>query len=185
MADLAGDVLDRNLKPSVDGNYMDTVKIEGSMMESANSMSPEWWRPELSDDEDKYLQMYRRLLPQFWFYQIRALLHLPFMLKANQDRRYEYNRVAALESAREMIVRFKVLRPTQGFESLVCKLTDFQVFTAAMLLILNLYGSLAATSKRNEEEDERDWDLISATHEILQHASKATGKSFKIIVTAV
>lgn len=176
MADLAGDILDRNLKPSVDGNYMDTVKIEGSMMESARSMPLEWWRPELSDDEDHYLQMYRRLLPQFWYYQIRALLHLPFMLKANQDRRYEYNRVAALESAREMIVRYQVIRPTQGFQSLVCKLIDFQVFTAAMFLILNLYGSLAATSKRNEEEDERDWDLIGSTHENLQQASKATGK---------
>lgn len=86
------------------------------------------------------------------------------------------NRIAALESAREMIVRYQVVRPAQGYQSLICKVIDFQVFTAAMVLILNLFDSSASNSKRNEEEDDRDWDLLTSTNEMLQHASKATGE---------
>ena len=71
---------------------MDTIKIEASMMDLANSMPPEWWRPGLVGGEDTTMQMYERLLPQFFHHQVRTLLHLPFMLKASQDRRYEYNR---------------------------------------------------------------------------------------------
>ncbi|KAL8794932.1 MAG: hypothetical protein Q9195_002514 [Heterodermia aff. obscurata] len=175
MAHIAGDVLDRNLSPSPDGNYMETIKIESSIMDLANSMPPDWWRYELVDGEDTTMQMYERLLPQFWHHQVRTLLHLPFMLKAGQDRRYEYNRIAALESAREMIARYQVVRPVQGYQSLICKVIDFQVFTAAMVLILNLFDCSAPNSKHNEEEDDRDWDLLTSTNEILQHASKATG----------
>lgn len=95
MAHIAGDVLDRNLCPSPDGNYMDTIKIEASIIDLAASMPPDWWRPEFSVGEDTTMQMYERLLPQFWHHQVRTLLHLPFMLKASQDRRFEYNRYVA------------------------------------------------------------------------------------------
>ena len=176
MAHITGDVIDRNLRPSPDGNYMDTIKIEASIMDLASSMPPEWWRPELDVGEDATMQMYERVLPQFFHHQVRTLLHLPFMLKACQDRRYEYNRIAALESAREMIIRYQMVRPFQGYHSLICKVIDFQVFTAAMILVLNFFGSPGSNLKRNEEEDDRDWDLLTSTNEMLQHASKATGK---------
>lgn len=175
LADIIGEVIDRNLNPSADGNYMETVKIEGSMMDLANTMPPEWWHDEFPRGEEVHPAMYQRLLPQFWYHQVRALLHLPFMLKANRDRRYEYNRIAALESARGMILIYQVLRPAQGLQSLICKIIDFQVFTAAMLMVLNLLGSLASHTQRNEEDDNRDWDLIISTNDLLQHASKATG----------
>lgn len=175
MAHITGDVIDRNLSPSPDGNFMETIKIEASIVDLASSMPPDWWRPELVVGEDTTMQMYERILPQFFHHQVRTLLHLPFMLKASQDRRYEYNRIAALESAREMIARYQVIRPIQGYRSLICKVIDFQVFTAAMILVLNLFGSPASNVKRNEEEDDRDWDLLTSTSEMLQHASQATG----------
>ena len=177
LAEVAGDVIDRNLNPSTDGNFLDTVRIEGKLVEIASAMPPSWLRSDISPDEDAGIQIYSRLFPQFWHHQIRALLHLPFMLKASQDSRYEYSRIAALESAREMIVRYQVFRPVQGFESLVCKVIDFQVFTAAMILVLNLLGSRASNPKRNDSEDGRDWDLIISANNMLQHASEATDGS--------
>lgn len=62
------------------------------------------------------------------------------MLKANQERQFEFNKIAALDSARGMITRYHIIRPVQGFQSLVCKIIDFQVLIAAMLLILNRLG---------------------------------------------
>ena len=83
------------------------------------------------------------------------------MLKASQDRRYSYNRNAALESARETSILYRVLRPALGFKSLICKLVDFQAFTGAMLLVLNLIGSTTSNSQRNRQDDDRDWGTSS------------------------
>ena len=80
-----------------------------------------------------------------------------------------------------MIARYQLIRPAQGYQSLICKVIDFQVFTAAMILVLNLFDSSVSNSKRNQEEDDRDWDLLMSTNEILQHASKATGKQLERI----
>ena len=99
------------------------------------------------------------------------------MLKATTDRRFEYNKIATLESAREMIARYRVFRPVQGFGSLVCKLIDFQVFTAAMILVINLIDHYRKPEKVDHREAENDQDLISVTTEILQRASVVTDGS--------
>ena len=174
LCEMCARVTDRNHETSVNDSYAETVKIESDMARLEALMPPHWWNVEPADPNEVARQMYNRLIPQFFFHQTRTLLHLPFMLKATQDRRYEYNRIAALESARGMVVRYKVLRPAKGFQSLICKVLDFQVFTAAMLLVLNLMGSCMTSPDRLHQDDSGDWQLISETYEILQRASHET-----------
>lgn len=174
LVDIVGRVIDRNHEPSSNESYSETVKLEGEMTSIASIMPPEWWKIDPMSPDAVVGAMYNRLLPQFWHHQVRALLHLPYMLKASQDRRYEYNRIAALESAREMILRYQIFRPLQGYSSLICKIIDFQVFTAAMLLILNLIGSYMHNAGQHTSEDNSDWALVASTHEILQRASCET-----------
>ena len=171
---IVGRVIDRNHETSSNDSYSETIAIEGQMATFAAAMPQQWWDIDSLDSNEVAQQMYSRLLPQFWHHQTRTLLHLPFMLKATQDRRYEFNRIAALESARAMIVRYKMIRPVQGFQSLICKIIDFQVFTAAMLLILNLIGSSMTSPDRLHQDDSGDWRLVSETYEILQRASYET-----------
>ena len=64
LTNIMGDVIDRNLNPSPDGNYMETVRIEGDMMQLADSMSSEWWNGELLRGDVFYSDIYPRLLPQ-------------------------------------------------------------------------------------------------------------------------
>ena len=71
LTNIMGDVIDRNLNPSSDGNYMETVRIEGEMMVLVESMSSEWWNGEFPREEELCGQIYPRLLPQVGY--IRAL----------------------------------------------------------------------------------------------------------------
>ena len=176
LASIAGHIIDRNQQLPSNNMLPLTFKIEAEIMELAASMPSSWW--------DSWLEhgaltdhMYGQLLPQFWHHQARTLLHLPFMLKATTDRRFEYNKIATLESAREMIARYRVIRPLQGFGSLVCKLVDFQVFTAAMILVINLLDHYWKTEIVDHREAENDQDLVLVTTEILRRASVATGGS--------
>ena len=173
LACIVGHIIDRNQEPPSNNSLPLTIKIDGEMNELVASMPSEWWVYDATM-EDEYDHMYTRLIPQFWHHQARILLHLPFMLMAATDRRYEYNKIAALESAREMIQRYRVIRPAQGFRSAVCKVIDFQIFTAAMVLVLNLMGISQTSSARDLEEAAMDEELVTITHDLLHRASLET-----------
>jgi len=173
LANIIGHIIDRNQEPPSKNTLPLTVKIEGELTDLAASMPREWWANDM-EQKDVVSQLFSRRLPQFWHHQARTLLHLPFMLKAATDRRYEYNKIAALESAREMINLYQVFRPAQGFDSLVCKVIDFQAFTAGMVLVLNLLTISSSELARDQQEASKDEDLITTTTDLLQRASLET-----------
>lgn len=173
LANVVGHIVDRNQQLPSNNMLPLTFKIEAEMMELAASMPSSWWESGLQRGAEPN-QMYSQLIPQFAHHQARTLLHLPFMLRAATDRIFEYNKIATLESAREMIVRYRVIRPVQGFGSLVCKMIDFQVFTAAMILVLNLLDHYRKSEALDHREVEHDQDLVTGTTEILQRASLET-----------
>jgi len=175
LASVVGHIIDRNQEASSNNALTVTVKIEGELIDLAGTMTADWWAPDSPAPEDPSFQLYNRFLPRFWHHQARTLLHLPFMLKATTDRRYEYNKIAALESARGMIELYEVIRPAAGFASLVCKIIDFQAFTAAMVLVLNILGLSQTCSTNDLKETDADRRLVSSTKEILQRSSLETG----------
>ena len=174
LAGVAGHIIDRNQTPSSNDTLTLTVKIEGEMTDLAASMPSSWWALEISQ-ENIPAQLYGRILPQFWHHQTRTLLHLPFMLKAATDPRYGYNKIAALESARRMIGLYQMFRPAQGFGSLVCKIIDFQAFTAAMILVLNFLGMAQSGCASDLKDADDDRELVSSITSILQRASLKAG----------
>lgn len=176
LSNIIGHIIDRNQHLPSNNMLPLTLKIEAEMMELAASMSSNWWDSKF-EASGKANQIYNRFLPQFWHHQARTLLHLPFMLKATTDPRFEYNRIATLESAREMIARYRVIRPIQGFGCLICKVIDFQVFTAAMILVLELLDHYRKTEVLDHRQAECDQGLLTETTEILQRASFETDGS--------
>ena len=176
MADIVGHIIDRNQEPPSNNTLPSTIKIEGEMTDLAASMPLGWWIDTMQSTTgvDVGSDLYRRILPQFWHHQSRTLLHLPFMLKAATDRRYEYNKIAALESARGMLNLYRRFRPSAGFSSHVCKVVDFQVFTAAMVLVLNFLATPQSATHREQEEAEQDEQLVAVVEDILHQASLAT-----------
>ena len=174
LANAIGHIIDRNQEPPSNNTLPLTVKIEGELSDLAASMPSEWWSAPITL-EDVQLQKYNRLLPQMWHYHARMLLHLPFMLKATTDRRFEYNRIAALESSREMLTRYQMFRPAIGFGSSVCKVIDFQTFTAAMVLVLNLLSTSTNSPAHDQREAAIDEQLIADLYDLLNRASMESG----------
>ena len=173
LSHVVGHIIDRNQQLPSNNMLPLTLKIEAEMIELAASMPDDWWESgrEYGAEADR---MFNQLMPQFGHHQARSLLHLPFMLKATTDRRFEYNKIAALESAREMIARYRVIRPAQGFGSIICKMMDFQVFGGAMILVLNLLDHYRNGGTIDHSEADKDQALISVTTDILRRASVET-----------
>ncbi|KAI1621774.1 hypothetical protein EDD37DRAFT_495216 [Exophiala viscosa] len=169
---------DRN-QSVVPMGYSATLRLDQEMEELYAAQDPTWWSLERfpgagADDH------FDRLQTQFFHHQARLLLHMPFMLRSSADKRYQYSHTAALDSAREMIKVFNALRTNPSVGPFICKLIDFQAFTAAMLLLLNLCGYAQQQRGSNSqppdlEQDQKDSELIDLTIALLKDAAKEGG----------
>jgi hypothetical protein len=178
MIPLVTKMIDRN-QSVVPLGYSATLRLDQELEELHNAQDPEWWSTELipgTRAEDHF----DRLSAHFYHHQAKLLLHMPFMLRSSTDKRYQYSHSAALDAAREMIRVYEALRTNTAVGPFICKLIDFQAFTGAMLLLLNLCGYSQRHRGSNAqqtdlEQDQQDSDLIDTTISLLKEAAKEPG----------
>lgn len=114
---------------------------------------------------------------QFMPKVMRTLLHMPFMLKHPHDPRYRYSYTTAIQSARESLAIYKVIRDSSAHDSNTCKMSDFMAFTMGMLLIVHLYGYSDDKSRYSKKQDASDWELLRELISILRKTSAQKGGS--------
>ena len=174
IAMIVGNIIDRN-QASSNSSLPLTLEIDQNLENVARIMTDDWWNIEsgYSAENIAFEESFCRQGTQLWHFQIKAFLHLPFMLQSATDRRYEYNRHACLDAARQMIHRYSTLRLADDEAYFACKVMDFQVFNAVVLLLLGLLGYGGMSGPQGDEEEEGDMQLVSATLSILRRASNA------------
>ncbi|KAH8127041.1 hypothetical protein ACSS6W_006204 [Trichoderma asperelloides] len=151
---IMGRVIDRN-QNSHASPYATTVQLDQDMEELKRDFPPEW-----AGEYDPSLSMpaiYSQEAAQIFYYSTLKHVHLPFMLKAKADRRYEHSRLSTMEACRELINAYLRLRRSPKSESVQCELMDFTMFSSAITLILgilsgstNIEGSLGSVPYAEE-----------------------------------
>jgi len=172
IAMIVGNIIDRN-QASSNSSLPLTLEIDQNLENVAQIMTDDWWNTE-SDHSAQTLKIeesFCRQGTQLWHYQIKAFLHLPFMLQSATDCRYEYNRHACLDAARQMIHRYSAIRLTDDGAYFACKVMDFQVFNAVVLLLLGLLGYGGTSGLPGGEEE--DMQLVATALSIFRRASNA------------
>ncbi|MCJ1451367.1 hypothetical protein MMC28_001703 [Mycoblastus sanguinarius] len=175
---VAGRIIDRNHNHNK-MTFPLTLDIDQDM-ETLKKLRPrDWWESAMNP------QMSLQAIEEIWlgkllFYNTRKLLHLPFMLKAGDDRKYEYSRDATLEASREMVKIYGVLRDQSCPALSMCNLEDFQVFTAALILIINLLSPSKGHYKIDCHEADRDWELVQDVATIFRRVSRERGCSVAV-----
>ncbi len=87
-------------------------------------MSAQWWdfTPGATTPKDAICGMF---MAKMRFYSVQRLLHLPFLLKALGDRKYEGSRLSTLKSSRELIKAYNVLRDEKRPVLTMCDMADY------------------------------------------------------------
>lgn len=170
LCNLGGRLIDRCQNP-------DLVSLSATMEDEEELKEISQHLPSVKDLEAMqhftFDELYDRSLAVLYHHYTRTLLHLPFMLKSSSDRRCEYNRIAAVESAREMIRAFKILRAGVHGGFCACKTVDFQIFLGCVLLVLNQLAFVPLSGQANSTpENIADWELVREVQNILDKASK-------------
>ncbi|KAL2006009.1 hypothetical protein VTN00DRAFT_9663 [Thermoascus crustaceus] len=170
---IMGQMIDRNQDPAT-MSLPATLKMDQELEEIAKEMPNGWWDPN-SCSQCTPEESCDRIIVQFFHNFTRALLHLPFMLKSTTERRYQYCHDTAIESSRSTLISYKLLRSSAGANPYICKIIDFLAFTVAMLLVIHLLGYSEEAPNHSREQDEKDWDLVKGTTEILRKAATESG----------
>ncbi|KAF2456743.1 hypothetical protein BDY21DRAFT_345984 [Lineolata rhizophorae] len=184
---VGGQVIDRT-QGLKEQSFPAALEIDQELDSIASLLPPSFW-DSTSTSIDATLSvadMRERLLSQMCFHQIRAYLHLPFMLKSTSNPRFEYSSNVCFNSARELLRSYHVLRGTTGQPLYECKAIDFIAFTASILVLLNLLGYGRMSPVHNSQRDEADWRLIEISMGIFQRASnekggKVAAQSYKVL----
>lgn len=163
LAIIAGDIIDRN-QASKSPAFTATQEIDEKLEALASEMPASWWKiptSPWSGEPRRLARLNTRVLAQFYHYQFEALLHLPFMLRSADEPRFNYNKSGCLKASREMICRYMVIREQYANFHFVRKITDFQAFTAVMILLLNLLEPRSAQGDYTQQQrDAQDWQEI-------------------------
>lgn len=142
-------------------------------------MSQTWWdipAAVIRGRNNEAAIQFERMMCQIWHFELGTLIHLPFMLSAAADQRYEYSRISCLNASRGLIRRWLFIRQLPD-ATMLSILIEFQAFTAAITILLGLLGITRNTTdqviKQQQVNDMHLVETVVETLERLQHFGTA------------
>ncbi|KAK5124645.1 hypothetical protein LTR85_001358 [Meristemomyces frigidus] len=170
LCQIAGLILARN-QGDITRAYSVTQEIDEQLNSLAKRMPHAWWEIPISlvaDHTEEAATQLERLMCQIWHFELQTLVHLPFMLRAATDRRYEYSRVSCLSACRGLMKAWMSMREVHAM-TFVSNLLEFQAFTAAVTLLLGLLGPPRTTTDPVAlKEQNEDLQLVETVVQILE-----------------
>ena len=151
LANLASKIIDRNDDPE-QMTYEDTMEMETLLGTYEGIMPLAFWSSNW-EHEDRAEVIYEDTTLRMWYNTLRTLLHLPFALKAFSDLRYCYSSHATLDSTRQIIDCYAILRDENRPILRVCNMFDFHVFLAGMIILLFAMSDLPGYDVSWRESD--------------------------------
>jgi hypothetical protein len=76
-----------------------TQELEEKLCILATHMPQSWWSLPLVSSETDGAALIIHIMPQFWHYQVELLLQHPFMLRAANEPKFEYNKHMCLRAS--------------------------------------------------------------------------------------
>jgi hypothetical protein len=170
LCEISGRIISRNQSKASQA-YATTQEIDESLERLAKSMPPGYWDiPDVipNDRSTTTAATFHKVMMQIWFFQIEALTHLPFMLRASTERRFDYSKFSCLKASREMMSRYLALRKAEN-KAFCCKVVDFGALTACVTLFLGLLDPISGTETQQERNQrESDKGLVQTVLESME-----------------
>ena len=177
LSQISGSIIERNSNDNIQA-YAATQEIDEKLEQLAKDLPASWWAvPTYIPDSQttKAAEAFDRLMMQIWYFQLEALLHLPFMLRAATERRFEYSKFSCLKASREMMYRYLALRETET-KSFCCKVVDFGALVATVTLLLGLLELPKASESRGvQEQKQTDRTLVRTVMNSMEELSMSGG----------
>jgi hypothetical protein len=131
--------------------YVQALALDEKLDSLMKGQAKDFWEvphvPPTARTAESYAVL-QRLRVQMWHFELKVFIHLPFLLRAAKDIRYEYSKVTALQASRNIMMRWFALR-NAGITQAYGRIAELSVFIAAVTITLDLLIDMA--TKPTEE----------------------------------
>jgi hypothetical protein len=138
--------LDRDISPQA---YSAALALDEKLESSTREMPKEFWEvpniPATARSPESSAAL-ERLMVQMWHFETKIFIHLPYLLRAPLDSRYDYSKVTALQASRNVLMRWFALR-NASITQACCRFAEIGVFIAAITLTLDIVIELGTREK--------------------------------------
>jgi hypothetical protein len=164
LAKVAGDIIDRNLDDDVMSKSR-SLAIDTELQKCVDILPSSWWsiKPGYQISEE---EIHEILTFKISFYNLRNLVHLPFVLNSLASSEYQSSAQMALTSSRELIECYEIMRDEERPVLRLCNLIDFQAFIAGMIIVIILLAHHSLPFAID-----RDWDILEKLIQTLERTS--------------
>ncbi|KAH7313711.1 hypothetical protein B0I35DRAFT_462021 [Stachybotrys elegans] len=145
-----------------------TQALDLDLDRAARLMNSVWWElPQVSAGcDDRNVVASLQLKIQTRHYLLMIMVHLPYLLRDGEGRRYEYNRLTCMQASRAVLARFLEFRSVFT-EPVASRDVDYAALIAAMTLLLGYLRQVNRGPEKQAEMD-RDRDLAVAVRDRMQ-----------------
>jgi hypothetical protein len=153
-------VIDRNLAGRQNMVLNDAIELDQDLNECKSLMAPQFWDPPPTHGTPIEAGFAVNTV-HFWCHSLRNLIHLPFALERDAHAQHDFSKQAALESSKEMLRIYKLLRNPERPILRQCDMLDFQAMTAALVVIhLLLESSMVWDTPQVEQNWQTIYDVV-------------------------
>jgi|TARA_R110002003_G_scaffold357_8_gene19150 hypothetical protein len=149
--------LDRDISPQA---YASALALDEKLESIMKEMPKDFWEvpniPSTARSPESFAAL-ERLMVQMWHFEMKVFIHLPYLLRAPKDSRYEYSKVTALQASRNMLMRWFALR-NASITQACCRFAEIGVFIAAVTLTLDIVIELG-TKEKSEVQKTKGTDF--------------------------
>ncbi|KAM0148066.1 hypothetical protein ACHAPG_010231 [Botrytis cinerea] len=191
LTNLAGGIIERNQSDYIHA-FASTQELDEKLENTGRGMPESWWEVpsyiETVSKDPNSAAKFDRIMSQIYYFQLESFLHLPFMIRAATERRYEYSKFTCLRSSREIISRYLTIRRS-GTKSFCCKVVDFAAFTASVTLLLSILeippvgGDTIAVQDQKRSDRELVETVLGAMDECASENDVMAIQSVQVIKT--
>ncbi|KAF2001938.1 hypothetical protein P154DRAFT_432092 [Amniculicola lignicola CBS 123094] len=130
-------------------SYVQALALDEKLDSIMKQMPHEFWEvpnvPSTARSEES-AQVLERLVTQIWHFQLKIFVHLPFLLRAAKDSRYEFSKLTATQSSRNIIMRWFALRNADITQA-CCRWAELGVFIATVTIVLDILIEMSTREK--------------------------------------
>jgi hypothetical protein len=150
-------------------SYATALKIDEELDNLRAIFPGDWWNMKSASQLPlEVFQLRQRL--KLYYFELKQLTHLPYMLKAITSKKYEYSRTSVLGAVEGMIRCYaeRELHPDGLY--VMCFLVDFLAFSSGLILAIDLMSQKPLWS---QESAEQKWALVEALIADLKRAASS------------
>lgn len=168
--------LDRDITPQ---SYAKALSLDEKLETNMREMPPDFWDvpniPSTARSPESFAAL-ERLMVQMWHFEMKIFVHLPYLLRAPHESRYEFSKVTALQASRNVLMRWFALR-NASITQACCRFGEIGVFIAAVTLTLDIVIELAMKEKSEVQKTKgTDFAMICRLIGEMEQLAKASNR---------